>query len=81
MSAAGPAGTGSAADIASEVRQGRRTATAVLDEHLGRIAEGEADVHAFNLVMEDQSRLRAAEIDRMVAAGGDPGPLPVCRSH
>ena len=35
----------------------------------------EADVHAFNLVMEDQARTRAAEIDRMVAAGEDPGPL------
>ncbi len=47
----------------------------MLEEHLRRIAEREADVHAFNLVMEDQARSRAAEIDRMVAAGDDPGPL------
>ncbi|HUC15398.1 MAG TPA: amidase family protein, partial [Acidimicrobiales bacterium] len=75
MSAAGPAGPASAAETAADVRQGRRTATAVLEDHLRRISEREADVHAFNLVMEDQSRSRAADIDRMVAAGADPGPL------
>ena len=47
----------------------------MLEEHLDRIAEREADVHAFNFVMEDHARARAAEIDRLVAAGGDPGPL------
>ena len=47
----------------------------MLEEHLARIAEREGDVHAFNFVMEDQARARAAEIDRLVAAGEDPGPL------
>ena len=75
MSVIGPAGPASASETASDVRQGRRTASAVLEEHLRRIAEREADVHAFNLVMEDQARSRAAQIDRMVAAGDDPGPL------
>jgi aspartyl-tRNA(Asn)/glutamyl-tRNA(Gln) amidotransferase subunit A len=46
-----------------------------LEEHLARIAEREASVHAFNLVMEDAARERAADIDRSVAAGEDPGPL------
>jgi len=75
VSGVGPAGPASASETAADVRQGRRTATAVLEEHLRRIAEREADVHAFNLVMEDQARSRAAEIDRMVAGGDDPGPL------
>ena len=59
MSTAGP--TGSVAALASDVREGRRTATDVLEEHLGRVAEREADVHAFNLVMEDQARARQAK--------------------
>ena len=61
--------------MASDVRRGELSATAVLEEHLARIAEREADVHAFNLVMADQARPARAEIDRMVAAGDDPGPL------
>jgi aspartyl-tRNA(Asn)/glutamyl-tRNA(Gln) amidotransferase subunit A len=47
----------------------------VVEEHLARIAEGDGEIHAFNHVMADQARVRAAEIDAMVAAGDDPGPL------
>jgi aspartyl-tRNA(Asn)/glutamyl-tRNA(Gln) amidotransferase subunit A len=36
---------------------------------------GEAEIHAFNLVTADAARADAAEIDRRVAAGDDPGPL------
>ena len=64
-----------AMDIAAGIRGGELSAVGVLEEHLDRIAEREGDVHAFNFVMEDQARARAAEIDRLVAAGGDPGPL------
>ncbi len=32
-------------------------------------------MHAFNLVLADAARERAAAIDAMVASGGDPGPL------
>jgi len=65
----------SALAIARSVRGGEVTAAEVLEEHLGRIAAHEGDVHAFNLVMEDAARTRAAEIDRAVAQGRDPGPL------
>ncbi len=64
-----------AIDIAAGIRGGELSAVGVLEEHLDRIAEREGDVHAFNFVMEDHARARAAEIDRLVAAGGDPGPL------
>ncbi|MGH9106225.1 MAG: Asp-tRNA(Asn)/Glu-tRNA(Gln) amidotransferase subunit GatA [Acidimicrobiales bacterium] len=67
--------TRSAAEIAAAVRAGQLAATTVIDEHLARIARAEADVHAFNLVMEDQARARAAEVDQLVAEGADPGPL------
>ncbi len=61
--------------IAADVRSGRRSAAEVLEEHLGRIGEREESVHAFNLVTADAARQRAGQIDRAVAAGGDPGPL------
>ena len=64
-----------ARQIAADVRAGRRSAVAVVDEHLGRIAERESEVHAFNLVLTDGARAAAAEIDRRVAVGDDPGPL------
>ena len=38
-------------------------------------ADREPEVHAFNLVLADEARRRAAEIDQRVASGGDPGPL------
>ena len=61
--------------VAADVRAGRRTAVAVLDEHLARIADRDGEIHAFNLVLTDQARAAANEIDRRVAAGDDPGPL------
>ena len=64
-----------AVEIAAAVRSGQRLARSVVDEHLGAIEAGEADVHAFNLVIADQARTRADEIDGAVAAGKDPGPL------
>src|SRR5207248_746048 len=35
----------------------------------------EAEIHAFNLVLADEARAAADEVDRRVAAGDDPGPL------
>ncbi len=61
--------------IAADVRAGRRRARDVLEEHLARIDEREAELHAFNLVLADDARARADEIDAMVADGDDPGPL------
>ena len=64
-----------AVDLAAAVRSGQRSARSVVDEHLGVIADGDSEVHAFNLVTAAQARVRADEIDTAVAAGQDPGPL------
>ena len=64
-----------AAEIAGDVRAGRRRATDVLDEHLARIDAREAEIHAFNLVLADEARAAAGAVDDMIARGDDPGPL------
>jgi aspartyl-tRNA(Asn)/glutamyl-tRNA(Gln) amidotransferase subunit A len=64
-----------ASEIARGVRSGELAAVDVLEEHLARIDDRDAEIHAFNLVIADAARERAAAIDAMVAAGGDPGPL------
>ena len=69
------AGGPTALATAAAVRSGDRSAVEVLEERLARIAEAEGDVHAFNLVTEETARLRAEEIDRLVADGQDPGLL------
>ena len=65
----------SAADIAWHVRNNITSAADVLERHLAVIGEREGDIHAFNIVLADQARARAVEIDEAVAVGRDPGPL------
>jgi aspartyl-tRNA(Asn)/glutamyl-tRNA(Gln) amidotransferase subunit A len=65
----------SAASIAAGVRDGSRSAVEVVDAHLARIEVHESEIHAFNEVTADAARVAAAEVDRKVAAGEDPGPL------
>jgi aspartyl-tRNA(Asn)/glutamyl-tRNA(Gln) amidotransferase subunit A len=67
--------SGAAIEIAADVRAGRRRARDVLEEHLAQISAREHDVHAFNLVLADDARARADDIDAAVARGDDPGPL------
>ena len=62
-------------EIADAVRSGRLTASAVLEEHLDRIATRESEIHAFNLVTVAAAREAAASVDAAIAAGRDPGPL------
>jgi aspartyl-tRNA(Asn)/glutamyl-tRNA(Gln) amidotransferase subunit A len=64
-----------AIDLAAQVRSGQRSALDIVNEHLGRIAEREPDIHAFNLVTADQARAAATAIDDRVRQGDDPGPL------
>ena len=64
-----------AVDIARQVRAGARTAREVVEEHLAAIDAREPELHAFNLVLTEQARAGADEVDRQVAAGVDPGPL------
>ena len=64
-----------AVEIAADVRAGRRKARDVVEESLSAIDAREAEIHAFNLVLADEARAAADEVDRRVAAGDDPGPL------
>ena len=63
------------AEIVAGVSNGTLTASAVLEEHLKRISTRESEIHAFNLVTADQSRLDAAKIDSDVKAGKKVGAL------
>ena len=65
----------SVVDIAWSVRNNVTSAAEVLEHHLAEIERREGDIHAFNLVLADEARARAAEIDDAVAVGRDPGPL------
>ena len=63
------------AQLARDIRDGKVTASAVLEEHLKRVDEREGEIHAFNLVTAEQARAAAAEVDAAVKAGGPLGPL------
>jgi len=63
------------AQLARDIREGRVTASAVLEEHLKRVDEREGEIHAFNLVTTEQARSTAAEVDEAVKAGKPLGPL------
>jgi aspartyl-tRNA(Asn)/glutamyl-tRNA(Gln) amidotransferase subunit A len=65
----------SAADIAWNVRNNLVSAADVVERHLAAIDAREGDIHAFNLVLAEEARARAAEIDDAVSVGRDPGPL------
>ena len=76
MSDTNPVGAlDTAAAIAAAVRSGAATAAEVLEGYLTQIEQREPDIHAFNLVLADEAREAAADIDRRVAAGEDLGPL------
>ncbi len=62
-------------ELVAEIRGGAISASAVLETHLARIDQREADIHAFNLVTTDIARTTAARIDADIAAGKDCGPL------
>jgi len=64
-----------AEELARRVRGGEASAAAVLESALARTSRVEPLVHAYLELFEEAARVRAAEIDRRVAAGEDPGPL------
>jgi aspartyl-tRNA(Asn)/glutamyl-tRNA(Gln) amidotransferase subunit A len=65
----------SALDLAAAVRAGTTSAKEVVEQSLAAIEARDAELHAFEHVMADEARASAEEIDAIVAAGGDPGPL------
>ena len=71
----GTPASSTAIDIAWNVRNNVESAAAVVERHLAEIGRREGDIHAFNLVLADEARARAIEIDDAVAVGRDPGPL------
>jgi aspartyl-tRNA(Asn)/glutamyl-tRNA(Gln) amidotransferase subunit A len=68
-------GMDGAVGIAAAVRAGERKAADVVEEHLARIDAREAELHAFNLVLAEDARAAAAEVDAAVARGDRVGPL------
>jgi aspartyl-tRNA(Asn)/glutamyl-tRNA(Gln) amidotransferase subunit A len=65
----------SARQLADQVRRAERSARALVDEALARVADGDDRVRAFVSVLDEPARARADAIDRAVADGQDPGPL------
>ena len=63
----------SAVGIAAQVRAGQRSAAAVVDECLARIAATDVAIGAFQVVVPDRARSDAAELDRR----GDIATLPL----
>jgi aspartyl-tRNA(Asn)/glutamyl-tRNA(Gln) amidotransferase subunit A len=64
-----------AVEIARDVRAGARSARDVVEEHLAAVAASEEELHAFNLVLADEARAEADEIDSLVAGGDYQGRL------
>ncbi|MBJ7330148.1 MAG: amidase [Solirubrobacteraceae bacterium] len=64
-----------ATTIAQEVRARRMSAREVTEAAIARMEETEPALHAFCTPAPDLARARADEVDRELAAGGDPGPL------
>src|ERR1700728_4565904 len=65
----------SAEEVARRVVARELTAGEVLEAALRRTAQVEPLIHAYLEIFEPEARARAAEIDRRVAAGKNPGPL------
>ncbi|MBW4040660.1 MAG: Asp-tRNA(Asn)/Glu-tRNA(Gln) amidotransferase subunit GatA [Acidobacteria bacterium] len=64
-----------AAELAGHLAAGDVSSVEATRAHLDRIAEVEPDVHAFLHVAGEAAMARAAEIDRLRAAGEAPSPL------
>ncbi|PYQ60453.1 MAG: Asp-tRNA(Asn)/Glu-tRNA(Gln) amidotransferase GatCAB subunit A [Acidobacteria bacterium] len=62
-------------ETAARVRRREVSASEVLESCLARTAQVEPLIGAYLEIFEGESRVRAAEIDRRIAAGEDVGPL------
>ncbi len=61
--------------LAEAVRSGRRSALEVVEAHLARAVDLNPRLNALTVVFADRARAEAQRVDRVVADGGDPGPL------
>lgn len=64
-----------AIEIAASVRAGEVSAREVVEGYLATIDAGNGELNALLLVGEQAARAAADEVDAVVAAGNDPGPL------
>ncbi len=64
-----------ATDIAAAVRTGRTTATEVIEACLAALTADHNRLVATTRILADRARQQAAQIDAVIAAGNDPGPL------
>jgi aspartyl-tRNA(Asn)/glutamyl-tRNA(Gln) amidotransferase subunit A len=62
-------------DLAAQVRTGSVSARSLVDHALDQIARYDGPVGAFVAVDAERARHAADQVDRVVAGGGDPGPL------
>jgi aspartyl-tRNA(Asn)/glutamyl-tRNA(Gln) amidotransferase subunit A len=62
-------------DLAADIRSGRSSATEIVEEALERIEKDNKKLVAFVHLDPDGALEAAALVDRVVADGGDPGPL------
>lgn len=65
----------SALEIAEAVRSGRRSAAQVVEDCLAALAQHEAPLKAVTRLLPERALQEAGEIDALIAAGKDPGPL------
>ena len=75
MAAANELIRATAADLAERLASGEVSSVEVVRAHLDRIAEVDPDVHAYLHVAGESALARAAELDRLRAAGEAPSPL------
>jgi AtzE family amidohydrolase len=67
--------TGDATGLAEEIRSGKLSAQELIASCLLRIERFDSMLNCFTAVLTDSARAQAAEIDRRIAAGEDPGAL------
>jgi len=61
--------------LAEAVRRGRISAVSLIEDRLERVRRLDPLLNCFTSILEDRALAAAAEVDAMVAAGRDPGPL------
>jgi len=62
-------------EIAHAVRHGQISAMQIVDQCLSGLAAGDRQLGAVTRVLAERARAEAAQVDALVAAGRDPGPL------
>ena len=67
--------SGTAIEIAAQIRAGERSAVEVLSDALAAIGSRDDEIHAFNLINSDQAMSAAAAIDERIAKGQTVGRL------